>query len=93
MVAAVLSIFPEMRKYNRDKVSSYYEVYLKVSMNTLLKRETKGLYKRALKGEKKCGWNRYKISEPKDSDLTIDNNQHLEDLAELADLILTKAPF
>lgn len=49
--AAVLSIFPEWQKWNRETFSSYYEVFLDVPIDTLIARDTKGLYARALRGD------------------------------------------
>ena len=51
VVCAILSIFPESQKWNRENLQDYYEVYLKVSLDTLIKRDSKGLYGKALKGE------------------------------------------
>src|SRR3970282_263861 len=51
VVAAGLSIFPEWRLWNRRNSPDYAEVYVKATMQTLLRRDTKNLYARALKGE------------------------------------------
>ena len=75
VVAAVLSIFPEWRKWNRENISEYYEVYLRASMDTLVRRETKNLYARALKGEiKNVVGIDISFPEPAAADIVIDNN-------------------
>lgn len=51
VVAAILSIFPESRTWNRVNYSQYYEVFLDVSLEELIKRDTKGLYKKALSNQ------------------------------------------
>tara|TARA_B100001142_G_scaffold328544_1_gene388963 strand:- start:40 stop:552 length:513 start_codon:yes stop_codon:yes gene_type:complete len=51
VVASVLSIFPEWQKWNRENFSQYFEIFLDVSMDILIERDTKGLYKKARKGE------------------------------------------
>ncbi|MEI7611261.1 MAG: adenylyl-sulfate kinase [Betaproteobacteria bacterium] len=51
VVAAVLSIFPEWQLWNRESITDYSEVYVKASMQTLLRRDIKNLYARALAGE------------------------------------------
>jgi adenylylsulfate kinase len=51
VIAAVLSIFPEWRAWNRANMTDYAEVYLKASMETLTRRDTKALYSRAMRGE------------------------------------------
>jgi adenylylsulfate kinase len=44
VVASVLSIFPEWQKWNREKLSNYYQVYLTVPLDILKERDSKGLY-------------------------------------------------
>lgn len=51
VIASVLSIFPEWQQWNREKFSSYYEIFLDVPMEVLIERDTKNLYKQALAGE------------------------------------------
>ena len=79
VVASVLSIFPEWQKWNREKIKKYFEIYIKVDFDVLLKREVKSLYKDALAGriENVVGVD-IEFPEP-NSDLIIDNN--LEDLS------------
>ncbi|WP_434445383.1 adenylyl-sulfate kinase [Lentzea sp. E54] len=51
VVAAVLSIFPHWREWNRRNLSRYFEVFLDVPMDVVVDRDTKGLYQAALRGE------------------------------------------
>jgi adenylylsulfate kinase-like enzyme len=51
VVAAVLSIFPEWQKWNRENFTDYYEIFLDVPMIELMERDPKGLYKQAAAGE------------------------------------------
>ena len=51
VVCSVLSIFPEAQEWNRQNYKEYFEVFLDVSFETLVKRDLKGLYKKALNGE------------------------------------------
>lgn len=51
VVAAILSIFPESREWNRKNYSDYFEVFIDVSFEELVRRDSKGLYKKALNGE------------------------------------------
>jgi adenylylsulfate kinase len=51
VIAAVLSIFPEWRQWNRENIPGYAEVYIRASMDTLLRRDTRNLYASALRGE------------------------------------------
>lgn len=51
VVAAVLSIFPEWQKWNRENIPNYYQIWIDVEMDVLKKRETKSLYKNATEGK------------------------------------------
>lgn len=78
VVAAVLSIFPEWRLWNRQNISNYAEVYMKATIETLLKRDIKNLYARALKGEitNVVGVD-LPFPEPENPELMIDNDEDL----------------
>jgi len=52
-VAAVIGAYKEMRDNNREKHENYYEIYLDCSIEECIRRDVKGLYKRALNGEEK----------------------------------------
>lgn len=90
VVAAVLSIFPEWRRWNRENISDYSEVYIKASMQTLLRRDIKNLYARAAKGEivNVVGVD-IPFPEPENPDLVIENNVDLLDFQELTDRIMS----
>jgi adenylylsulfate kinase len=51
VVAAVLSIFPQWRAWNRENLSSYFEVFLDLPLEVAMARDTKGLYRAALRGD------------------------------------------
>jgi adenylylsulfate kinase len=90
VVAAVLSIFPEWRSWNRKNISQYYEVYMKASIETLLKRDIKNLYKPALAGKiKNVVGIDIPFPEPDEPDLTIDNNINLTTFDELVNRVLS----
>ncbi len=50
-IAAAIAPYDEIRKENRRLIGSYVEVYCKCPMEELVKRDVKGLYGKALKGE------------------------------------------
>jgi adenylylsulfate kinase-like enzyme len=89
VVAAVLSIFPEWRSWNRENIADYSEVYLKASMETLLRRDIKDLYAKALRGEiiDVVGVD-IPFPEPESSDLVVENDVDLLDFKELTDKIM-----
>ena len=51
VVASVLSIFPSWQLWNKKNIKNYFEIYVKVDFEKLLKREIKSLYKDALSGK------------------------------------------
>lgn len=51
VVCSILSIFPESLEWNRKNYSEYFEIFVKVSFDELVRRDSKGLYKKALNGE------------------------------------------
>jgi cytidine diphosphoramidate kinase len=89
VVAAVLSIFPEWRSWNRENIQNYSEVYMKATMQTLLKRDIKNLYAPALKGEilNVVGVD-LPFPEPENPELIINNDVDLLDFNELTDEVM-----
>lgn len=88
VVASVLSIFPNWQKWNRDNIKDYFEIYIKVSFDNLLKREVKSLYRDALDGKiKNVVGIDIKFPEP-NSHLTIDNNDNDLDFKNKIKIIL-----
>jgi adenylylsulfate kinase len=51
VVCAVLSIFHESQEWNREHLNDYKEIYLEVSLDTLKRRDPRGLYAKALRGD------------------------------------------
>ena len=51
VVCAIMSVFHESQRWNREHFSSYKEIYLDVSLDTLLRRDPRGLYARAMRKE------------------------------------------
>ncbi len=89
VVAAVLSIFPEWQRWNRENIPGYSEVYIKVSIPTLLRRDTKDLYSRAMRGEiaNVVGVD-IPFPEPRNPELIIENSVDRRDFGELTDRIM-----
>lgn len=44
VVCCTISMFDDVRAWNREHITGYREIYIKVSMDTLLQRDQKGLY-------------------------------------------------
>lgn len=51
VLVAALYAHPSLLEWNRQHLPGYVEVYLKASMDTLRRRDSKDLYRRALAGE------------------------------------------
>lgn len=53
VVCAILSIFHESQRWNREHLKDYFEVYIDAPLEQLQARDTKGLYRAAARGELK----------------------------------------
>ncbi len=51
VVCATMSLYKEIQEWNKKHIPEYFEIYLDVPMQSLIKRDKKGLYSSALKGE------------------------------------------
>jgi adenylylsulfate kinase len=90
VVAAILSIFPEWRRWNRENIPGYSEVYIKASMQTLLRRDIKNLYARAARGEiENVVGVDIPFPEPENPELVIENDVDLIEFKELTDRIMS----
>lgn len=74
VVICTIVMFDEIRAWNRANIANYHEVYLRVSMEELMRRDQKGLYTRASneKGVSVYGMD-LDVELPKQPDLIIDN--------------------
>ena len=74
VVCSVLSLFHDAQQWNRENYKKYFEIFLDVSFETLVKRDKKNLYKRALKGEiKNVVGVDIEFKPPKNPDMIIKN--------------------
>lgn len=92
VVCCILSIFPEMRKDNKNRFSDYFEVFMDAPLDVLIERDVKGLYAAALKGEMKnvVGLDITFIP-PDESDIIIDSSKDKPDIRSLAHTVLKAA--
>ena len=75
VVCCTISMFDSVREWNRENIHNYWEIYVKVSMETLQKRDQKGLYSGTKKEkEKEVVGIHMKIEEPKKPDLILYND-------------------
>lgn len=81
VVCAILSIFPESREWCRKKLNNYFEVFIDNSLEKLIKRDSKGIYRRFNLGEidNVAGLD-LEFIKPENPDLLIKNNGSLKNL-------------
>jgi adenylylsulfate kinase len=89
VIAAVLSIFPEWQKWNRENIDYYAQVYLDASIDVLKERDIKNLYKPALNGEiENVVGVDIPFPEPYKSNLVIKNDKERENFDDVVERIL-----
>jgi adenylyl-sulfate kinase len=75
-IAAAISPYREVRDYVRSQIENFVEVYAHCPLDTLVERDVKGLYKKALAGEIK---NFTGVSDPYEpplnAEITFDSSQ------------------
>ena len=71
VVCCTISMFDSVREWNRENIADYVEVYIKVSMETLRRRDQKGLYSHA--DGNVAGVN-FQVEEPKTPDVILEND-------------------
>ena len=74
VVCCTISMFEDVRRWNREHIESYREIYLRVSGDVLSCRNQKGLY--ASSREELVGFG-VEMEEPEHPDLVIDNDGEL----------------
>lgn len=77
VICCTISMFDEVRSWNRENIRSYREIYVRVSMEVLTRRNQKGLYNSSAKcsqeGIGQVAGIHVDIEEPKDPDIVLDN--------------------
>ena len=93
VVCCAMTITAEAQATNRAHIRDYYEVLLDVSVEVLVGRDRKGIYRRARAGQlaNVCGVDIPYVP-PTHPHLILDNNPPREDLTPLVDRILALAP-
>ena len=90
VVICVIAMYEKCRQWNRENIKNYYEIYLRVSMEELIRRDQKLLYSKVLKKEitNVMGMD-IPFEEPKKPSVIIDNNG-LETPEQILEKILEK---
>ena len=75
VVCCTISMFDSVRDWNREHIRNYKEIYVKVSMETLKRRDQKGLYSGKTDEEyKEIVGVQLEMEEPKSPDLILEND-------------------
>jgi len=78
VVIATISLFKEVHAWNRANLPGYFEVYLKVPLTELRRRDPKGIYRRFDAGETSnvAGLD-LPIDEPENADWVVENGAEI----------------
>ena len=87
VVCCTISMYDSVRDWNRTNNEKYTEIYLKVNMETLMKRDKKGLY--SSRAENLVGVT-MNMEEPKTPDVLV-HNDGSESVEDIVERILSKA--
>ena len=89
VVVGTVALFKEIHSWNRENQPGYFEVYLKVSIDELRRRDPKGIYRRYDAGELHdvAGLDLV-IDEPENPDIIIEYQRGLSPEDELSELSL-----
>jgi len=90
VVCATISMFHEVRKWNRKNITNYFEVYIRTPKNILIERNSKGIYKNANdEGLPNVVGIDLHFEEPENPDITIDNDGRFR-IEEISSQLLNK---
>lgn len=75
VVICIIAMYNDCRMWNRNNISNYKEIYIKVDMEELIRRDQKQLYSKAMRGEiENVMGIDIPFEEPQTPDLIINNN-------------------
>ncbi len=93
VVVPTMSLFKEVHAWNRAHLPNYFEVFVKVNLETLRARDARGLYSRAERGEAEHVVGVHaKYDEPASPDLVLVNEDSESTLSALSRRIVESIP-
>ena len=93
VVCCILSLFHESQNWNRENYQRYFEVYIKVSPETLFRRNQKDIYRKSVNGEmNNVAGVDIEFKPPIKPDLVINNDKETSNFDILARGILKAIP-
>ncbi|MEM1971372.1 MAG: adenylyl-sulfate kinase [Candidatus Anstonellales archaeon] len=88
-IVSLISPYRAFRAYAREELKDFVEVYVKCSINTCIKRDPKGLYRKALNGEiQDMTGIQDPYEEPLNPEVTVDTDR--QSIDECVDTILAR---
>ncbi len=89
VIASALSIFNDLQTWNKENIPNYNQIYVKVPLEVLKSRETKGLYAGAAAGKIKnvVGMD-IEFPEPVHNTLVLDNSKDKENFEDFVDQVM-----
>jgi len=91
VVCAILSIFHESQRWNREHLDDYFEVFVDASLDDLIARDSKGIYQSAVQGvaDNVVGID-IEFIPPLNPDLVLENNFRSATVTDMATTILNE---
>lgn len=84
VVCSTISMYHEVRQWNRENISRYFEVYLNVSEETRKNRDPKKLYKQNVeKSVTNMAGIDFAVELPENPDIVIDENVNVDESVQL----------
>ena len=78
VIISTISLFREIHEWNRNNLPGYFEIYLKVPLQELRKRDPKGIYRKFDSGEiSNVAGLDLSIDEPQSPDFLVDHHSNL----------------
>jgi len=76
VICSTMSLYKEIHEMNRKNIQEYYEIFIECSIDELIKRDQKGIYSKALRGEiKNVVGIDLSYDRPDDCHLSIENEK------------------
>lgn len=90
VVCSTISMFHKCHLWNRENLTKYIEIYLKVPIDILIQRDSKGIYRKIEQGKiKNVMGIDIEIEEPNDPNIIINNDGSITP-EEIVDIIISK---
>ena len=89
VVCSTISLFHEVQRWNRENIPRYNEIFVRVSLEELRRRDTKGIYSAAIAAEANIVGLDIPAETPVAPDLILDNDRSLK-IEEAVRLILDR---